>query len=155
MSNNRISKLNMAKSRLGSAVKRFRQATDLIDEFFKEVLPEQEKPDWNAMPPEYHLLDDCRSSIHGMRQQTLRLLYQILHVKRIEQQRFCSEYEQKGESDPSQNTGAEITADNAIDMLARLLGDAVARDEAKNESDKRYRDTVREAYALIDKIKGA
>ena len=85
MSNDRISKLNMAKSRLGSAIKRFRQATDLIDEFFKEVLPEQEKPDWNAMSPEHHLLDDCRGSIHGMRQQTLRFLYQILHVKRIEQ----------------------------------------------------------------------
>ena len=45
--------------------------------------------------------------------------------------------------------------DDMLDMLARLLNDAVARDETKNESDKRYRDTVKEAYALIDKIKGA
>ena len=155
MNDNPITKLNTAKTRLGSAIKRFRQATDLLDEFFKLVLPDQEKPDWNTMPPEYHLLDDCRSSIHGMRQQTLRLLYQILHVKRIEQQRFCPENEPEGETDPSQNTGVEITADNAIDMLARLLDDAVARDEAKNESDKRYRETVKEAYALIDRVKNA
>ncbi len=100
MSDNRISKLNMAKSRLGSAIKRFRQATNLIDEFFKDVLPELTgKPDWNTLSPEYHLLDDCRSSIHGLRQQTLRLLYQLLHVKRLECRRLENEKEpeQKGE----------------------------------------------------------
>lgn len=103
MKDNRIMKLNQAKSRLGAAIKRFRQATDLIDEFLKEVLPEQEKPDWNTMPPEYHLLYDCRSSIHGMKHQTLRLLYQILHVKRIERQRFCPENETQEAIDVKRN----------------------------------------------------
>ena len=50
MNDNRITKLNQAKSRLGAAIKRFRQATDLIDEFLKEVLPEREKPDWDDVP---------------------------------------------------------------------------------------------------------
>lgn len=200
MSNKRITKLNTAKNRLGSAVKRFRQATDLLDEFFKEVLPDPEKPDWNTMSPEHHLLYDCQRSIHDMRQQTLRLLCQILHVKRIECRNLCPENEQKEEPEMERNwqvidesherpgyiclaireeESGRLIADMSdypndvpgfVDRvkeearliahakelrqtLERMVYAAESKEESKYEDGALYRETLKESYALLDKLK--
>ncbi len=81
-----IQLLNKAKTRLGSAIKRFRQAEAFLDEF-KAAVPPEEKTDWADTPPEYHLLFDCRRNIRGARHLTLRLLFQIHRVNFLERRK--------------------------------------------------------------------
>lgn len=78
--------LNKAKTRLKSAVKRFRQAEAFLDEF-KAAVPPEEKVGWANVPAEYHLLFDCRRNIRGARHLTLRLLFQIHRVNFIERRK--------------------------------------------------------------------
>lgn len=89
MNENHIKKLDEAKNRLGAVIRACHGAAKSLDAFFAEVMPDgPEKPDWDALPPERHLLYDCRGSIHDLRRQARRLVFQILHVKRIEMRRF-------------------------------------------------------------------
>ncbi len=89
--------LNKAKTRLGSAVKRFRQAEEFLDEFIAAI-PSEQKQDWSDTPAEYHLLADCRRNIRGARHLTLRLLFQIHRVNFIERKK---RYFLPTESDPA------------------------------------------------------
>ena len=102
----RIRYLAKAKKRLGSAIKRFRQAEEFIEAFFEEVPPESKnKKVWGSIPPEYQLLLDCQDNIRGVRQQTLRLLFQIHLTHFHERQRKRLE----NMSGPSQDTDDDMT----------------------------------------------
>ncbi len=93
MTDTRIAHINKAKNHLGAASKRFKAASDMLDEVLKEVIPGWPvKPDdWDIVAPEHHLLADCRSTITAMKRQAKQMLQQVLHVQRIEMVRLRRE----------------------------------------------------------------
>ncbi len=147
MQNTRIEHIHKAKSHLSKAAKRFKEASDHLDEVLKEVIPgwPKKKPDdWDAVASEHHLLADCRSTITAMKRQARQMLQQVLHIKRIEMVRLRSG------SQPNVTAHAQ----KLYEMLERVVYAAETRDEPKFEEEPIYRQTLKEAYALIDKIKG-
>ncbi len=125
MNENHIKKLDEAKNRLGAVIRACHGAARSLDAFFAEVVPDgPEKPDWETLPPERHLLYDCRGNIHDLRRQARRLVFQILHVKRIEMRRFRAKKETSGKG-VAQAGGEERFRDvfnDARELIAKTDG---------------------------------